>query len=176
MTKLMDTLRREHLTISKLLDLIEREISGEGPPEADLLHEILEYLVTYPDQYHHPKEDLIYQALCRHDEQLSAAIGDLEAEHEELAILTRELVEVVERARADRAHDPDGLTALARTFLDYYRQHIAKEERWFFPDAERMLEAREWAELEAKVTNATDPIFAPGTNSRLRTLVDQPYI
>jgi hemerythrin-like domain-containing protein len=27
-------------------------------PDFGLLHEILEYCLAYPDQYHHPKEDL----------------------------------------------------------------------------------------------------------------------
>lgn len=176
MAKLMDALRREHTTISKLLDILDRELAGDAPVDVDLMHEVMEYLRTYPDQYHHPKEDLIYQALCRHDRRLSPAIGDLEAEHEELAVLTQELAQVVEQARAERSADPDGLTALGSTFLTFYREHIAKEERWFFPDAERMLEAQEWSELEAKVTDATDPIFSGRVSHRLRSLVDQPYI
>ena len=176
MAKLMDALHQEHRTLSKLLDILDRELNGDAPADVELLHEVMEYLRTYPDQYHHPKEDLIYQALIRHDQQMSPAIGDLEAEHEELAVLTQELAQVVEQARAAGPADADGLTALGRTFLDYYRQHIAKEERWFFPDAERMLEAREWSELESRVTDATDPIYAGGVSERLRSLVDQPYI
>lgn len=176
MARLMDALHQEHGTIGKLLDILDRELGGEAPPDIELLHEVMAYLRTYPDQYHHPKEDLIYQALCRHDQSLSPAIGDLEAEHEELAILTQELAQVVEQGRRDGRVDADGLAVLGRTFLDYYRQHIAKEERWFFPDAERMLGAREWSELEAKVSDATDPIYTGGVSHRLRSLVDQPYV
>ena len=176
MARLMEALRQEHGTIGKLLDILDRELAGEGPADIELLHEVMEYLRTYPDQYHHPKEDLIYQALCRHDQSLSPAIGDLEAEHEELAILTQELAQVVETARRDHAADTDGLAALGKTFLEYYRQHIAKEERWFFPDAERMLASHEWSDLEARVSDATDPIFTGGVSHRLRSLVDQPYV
>ncbi len=66
MIELIEALRQEHSDIARLLDAIDLQVNG-GSPDFGLLHEILEYLLTYPDQYHHPKEDLIYRALCRHD-------------------------------------------------------------------------------------------------------------
>ncbi len=174
MARLMDALRQEHVAITKLLDVIDLEVNGEAAPDVDLLHEIVTYLQTYPDQYHHPKEDLIYRALCRHDQRMSPSIGDLEAEHEGLADLTQDLTRVVEQARADGVARPNGLTALARLFLDTYRQNIAKEERWFFPDAERMLEPEEWSDLEAQATDSSDPIYSGQLSNRLKALLDRP--
>jgi hemerythrin-like domain-containing protein len=177
MATMIDTLRQEHADIARLLDLVEQQVDGEDAPDYGLLHEIAEYCLTYPDQYHHPKEDLIYQALCRHDPRATPAIADLEAEHEELTVLTREFETVIERARAKAADgDPrasDGLKQMARAFLDYYRQHIDQEESLFFPDAERMLGPEEWAEIEAQVSDPTDPLHRETVSLRLRALLER---
>ncbi len=100
---------------------------------------------------------------------MTNAIDDLEAEHEELAILTREFAAAAARAR-DGA--PDGFKAVARAFLDYYRQHIAKEESEFFPDALQTLTPEEWRDLEAEVTDPTDRLFRE-TSSEQRAHVAQ---
>ena len=132
MVGMIDVLRQEHKDVARLLDLVEAQIDGTATLDLELLHEVLEYCLTYPDQYHHPKEDLIYRALCEHDRRVEPAIEDLEAEHEELAVLTREFAALVEKARAEGAHSPLGFKALGRSFLDFYRQHMTKEEQWFF--------------------------------------------
>jgi hemerythrin-like domain-containing protein len=173
MSHLIDALRQEHSDLSELLDIIDREINGSGEPDLDLLHEVLEYCLTYPDQYHHPKEDLIYRALARHDRQIEPAIEDLEAEHEELSELTKELAGVVEDARTKGKNHPAGLRPLAQSFLDYYRQHISKEEHWFFPDALKLLEPSEWAEIEAEVQDPTDPLFKEQAAERLLGLTNR---
>lgn len=171
MSAMIEVLREEHADMARLLDLIDEQVRGPSAPDCELIHEILEYCLTYPDQYHHPKEDLIYRALCRRDRRVTPAIDDLEAEHEELAVRTREFAQVVERARADGAALPDGFDALARSFLDYYRSHMAKEEHLFFPDALKTLTPEEWADLEAQVTDPTDPLFREKAAERLRGLV-----
>ncbi len=89
MVAVLRVLRQEHADLARLLDMVEAQLGGDGAPDVALLTGILDYIWTYPDQYHHPKEDLIYRTLCRHDARLAPAIDDLEAEHGELAIATR---------------------------------------------------------------------------------------
>jgi len=167
MSHLIDALQQEHSDMSELLELIDREVNGRADPDLELLHEVLAYCLTYPEQYHHPKEDLIYRALARHDRRAEPAIDDLEAEHEELSQLTRELNSLVEQARSKGKHHPAGLTELARSFLDFYRQHIAKEERWFFADALKLLQPEEWRDIEAEIDDPTDPLFKEQAAERL---------
>lgn len=162
--------------MARLFALIDREVDGAAEPDCDLLHEIVEYCLTYPDQYHHPKEDLIYKTLSARDPGRAPAIDDLEAEHEELAALTREFATVIERARAaasDGAAEDEGLRPMARAFLEYYRRHMEREERDFYPDAAGALSPEDWAEIEAQVTDPTDPLFRETVALRLRGLLDR---
>ena len=176
MAAIIETLQQEHADMARLFNLIEREVNGPGHPDCDLLHEIVEYCLTYPDQYHHPKEDLIYKALCVHDPGRAPAIDDLEAEHEELALLTREFATVIERARtaaSDGKVEDEGLRPMARAFLEYYKRHMDLEESVFFPDAVETLSPEEWDQIEAQVTDPTDPMFRDTVALSLRGLLDR---
>ncbi len=70
MVAVLRVLRQEHADLARLLDMVEAQLGGDGAPDFELLTGILDYFLTYPDQYHHPKEDLIYRTLCRHDARL----------------------------------------------------------------------------------------------------------
>lgn len=170
MVAMMEALRHEHADMTALLDIIDAEFAGEAPPDYALVKEIVEYCLTYPDQYHHPKEDLIYRALCRHEAAAEPAIGDLEAEHEALAEITREFAAALADAHRRRDDGAAWLADLARGFVDRYRRHIEKEENDFFPEALRCFTPEEWADLEAQVTDPTDPLFREKAARRLAAL------
>lgn len=170
MVAVLQALRREHADLANLLELLERQLDGAGAPDTGLLRGILDYFLTYPDQYHHPKEDLIYRALCRHDPRLIPVIGDLEAEHEELAIATQELSAALDRARRDGATGGTGVRRLGRFFVEFYRRHMEKEETEFFREALRLLAPEEWADIEAEITDPTDPVFQGKAAPRLSEL------
>lgn len=159
MGTVLRALRREHADIAHLLELIDRQLDGREVPDLGLLRGILDYLLTYPDQYHHPKEDLIYRALCRRDPALAPVIGDLVAEHEELSLATRALSDALDRACRDGAGSETGMRRMGRAFVDFYREHMIKEERDFFLEAERCFTAEMWLDLAADVSDPTDPVF-----------------
>ena len=80
MVAVLRVLRQEHADVARLLDMVEAQLGGDGAPDFALLTGILDYFLTYPDQYHHPKKDLIYRPLCRHDARRGPVIDDPEAE------------------------------------------------------------------------------------------------
>ncbi len=170
MVAVLRVLRQEHADLARLLDMVEAQLGGDGAPDFALLTGILDYFLTYPDQYHHPKEDLIYRSLCRHDARLGPVIDDLEAEHEELAIATREFSEALERARRKNHAPGTGVRRLARSFVETYRRHMDKEEQQFFPEALRTLTPEDWADIEAEITDPTDPVFQGQATPRPSTL------
>jgi hemerythrin-like domain-containing protein len=159
MGAILQALRQEHANLAQLLELIDRQLDGRETPDLDLLRGILDYFLTYPEQYHHPKEDLIYRALCRHDPALAPMIGDLVAEHEELGIATQEFSDAVDRACRDGAGSGTGTRRVGHAFIDFYREHMIKEEREFFNEAERCFTAEEWRDLVAEISDPTDPVF-----------------
>ena len=170
MTTMMEALRLEHANIAKLLNLLESQLTRLGVADFDLVKSIADYLQTYPDQYHHPKEDLVYHALLEAEPETGASLDDLEAEHVELAERTEEFADAVERISDGQEEPGRWFNDLANSYIQYYRHHMAKEDASFFPEAERILEPAVFSELESKVTDASDPLFDRQVPERLESL------
>ena len=170
MTTIMESLRLEHANVALLLTLLETEVAKAEEADLELVKSISDYFLTYPDQYHHPKEDLIYRALLAAEPEVGAALDDLEAEHIELAERTKEFAFAVERLMSGRDSRGAWFDELTAGFIGYYRQHMAKEDTGFFVEAERLLGPEVFGELEAQVTNPADPLFDPRAAERLERL------
>lgn len=171
MPALLEILEQEHSDMRRLLDLIKTEADTARTPDLDLLHEIVEYCLAYPDQYHHPKEDLIYAALRRHDPEGTGAIDDIVAEHRELAVATKEMATVLEVARAGREGTCRDLRVMLRSFVRTYRDHMRKEDQEFFPYASCTLSPEEWADLADEIVDPTDPLMRAKAGESLDELL-----
>ena len=169
-------LRQEHANMAMLLDLLDHQLArfraGEEPDYA-VVKGIIDYFLSYPDLYHHPKEDLIYLRLKARDREQAATLADLLSGHDELALLTRRFA----RATLDRMLNPgeepwQWFTSLGREFVDTNRRHMAKEEEYFFPLVLRLLTAEDWAAIDAQVTDQADPLFGGKVERRFAALHD----
>ena len=59
-------LQLDHRNLSKVLDLIQQQVTymiKNDPVNYRLLASAFEYLSDYPEQCHHPKEDVVYRKL-----------------------------------------------------------------------------------------------------------------
>jgi hemerythrin-like domain-containing protein len=172
MPRTMDVLLQEHRTIAKLLDLLERELGllEKSPtPSYDLMLQIVDYFRTFPDLYHHPKEDLVFRRLVERDPEQAAKFGDLEAEHQHcsnrLADFSRAVVVTLLEAET-----PSTFAGLARDFIDNERRHMASEENALFPAAIHCLTKDDWAEIDARSARFKDPLLEEHTGDRLDLL------
>lgn len=155
-------LQLEHRKIAKVLGLIEQQVKNRHlrtPVNHRLLQTALEYLSGYPDQCHHPKEDVLYRKLVSRFPDLALSIDHLVEEHETLADLTRNLCQVV----SDLPHDPsamdEGLARQLRAFVDSYHHHMVMEEEQFFPVALNRLSRNDFAEIDFTLFDKPDPLF-----------------
>lgn len=173
MTDIIAALREEHAHIGQLLDILERQIAifdrGEVP-DYDIVEGVVDYFQSYPDLYHHPKEDLVYQRLQERDPEAAATVGDLRQEHDDLAARTREFAEAI-RAVLDDAQVPrESFGQWAHRFIDFQRRHMTHEERTLLPLARAALTSDDWAEIEARCRDQEDPLFGSEVGDRYEAL------
>jgi len=159
MPKILDDLREDHKNMARLYDLIGRELkvfkTGELP-DYELVKKILDYCLTYPDQYHHPKEDLIFKKLQARDPSTADVIGNLATEHENLASFTWRFATALGNVLEDEQLPRDWFIDLANDFLSFSRRHMQMEEVLFFPAARKQLTRGDWAELDDMVAKQLD--------------------
>lgn len=161
MTHAIEVLRQEHIGMGRLLRLMEklwREISGGQSPDYVLLNEISDYLRGYPDQCHHPKEDLIYRKLGDRDPDLQELGGDLEYEHARLTKLTNRFGELLTSAQDDEDVPLDAFITTMDELVRVYRRHMAMEEEHLFPLAIKKLRRADWDEINSAVFEHGDPL------------------
>lgn len=173
MTGVIAALRSDHNNMSQLLDILDEQFqvlqSGERP-DYEVITGIMEYCLTYPDLYHHPKEDLVFRALRARRPEAVETLGDLESLHAELGALTRRLAAAVRQIQEGAEMDRGAVVGLAKTFIDSYRHHIEMEETHFFPVAENHLIAEDWADIQRDLRVAEDPLFSASEVGDLQDL------
>ena len=162
-------LRLEHENYARLLNLVDEELaaSKDGDPvDYVLLRSMAKYFLTYPDQCHHPKEDLIYLKLQHRDPESAAGLIQLLGEHDKLAELTQRFAAVVREGSERPSATTRKLQDTAQEFLEYYRRHMLMEEEQFFPIAEDRLSGNDLAEIDFDLFDRDDPLFDHATEQQ----------
>jgi hemerythrin-like domain-containing protein len=166
-------LRQEHANIAKLLNVLEHQLAlfdEAEQPDYDILQGIADYFLTYPDRCHHPKEDIIFRKLKERDTAGAGEVGDLEAEHREGSRLAHQLAEAVKNVLEDVEVPRDAFHRVAWHFIDHERRHMKMEDDVFFPAALKALTPDDWAEIDARISDETDPLFGHEIEEQFKNL------
>ena len=173
MSETMELLYREHADMTKLLNILDREIAvldEGGVPDYETVDQVLDYCLNYPDLCHHPKEDLVLRALRKRDPVAADFVGDLEASHGELANQTRRFAAAVQQILNEANVPRDWFGEIARKFLKGYRHHMEMEDEFFFPAALKHLTEEDWAEVDANLPQHADPLFGSQVEQKYEDL------
>lgn len=156
----VEGLRREHRNIESLLHVLEQELAvfdRGDQPDYEVIRGVIDYFKAYPDLYHHPREELVFEKLKLRDPAAVAKIGDLEDAHREGTRRLRRVAEAVEAILQDQELLRQSVDDLIRDFAGHQREHIAMEERLFFPAALNALQSADWADLARQAAGRDDP-------------------
>ena len=163
MTVSIPLLRRDHVHFSLILDMLERQAAAleSGARTAlPLISLGLKYFRDYPRRVHHPKEDLIYNALRHHltgsADVLFNALEEHDELHQELSAVSGAF-HSLEKKAADAAL---GACERLRRFTARERRHMEMEEIHLYPAADRLLTPRDWQSIADACTDEKDPVFS----------------
>lgn len=145
---------------------------GPAPdPGLAVMAGILDYLETFMDRFHHPKEDRhLFARLRARDPEAGRILDDLEREHARCPVSLVDLRRGLERCRAGEAGAEDTFLEAARAYLRFQTEHLQKEDAIVLPLARRCLTAEDWAEIDAAFATNDDPIFGHAARVENRDL------
>jgi hemerythrin-like domain-containing protein len=175
MAKLLEDLRRDHLNMRRVLGVLEqqsRELRNAQPIDFELLREIADYCVGYPDLFHHPSEDRVYSRLLVRGAPGLARLSKIQSEHQELAAMSQALARTVMALTLDEQLTRDSVVAAMDSYAQMLRRHMECEESSLFPLADLVLTEADWAELQAATREQTDPLEADQAQARYARLVE----
>lgn len=156
-------IKDEHFAIAAVLYTLRhliKEIQGGAEPNFPLLRAILDYIVAYPDRWHHPKEDqYLFAAVRRRSPEAESLVAKLEREH----ALGYPMIETLkQQLLCYQANDPgareDFFTTSGR-YIDFEYAHMKTEEDVLIPLAESLLQPEDWAEIDATFLENDNPLF-----------------
>jgi hemerythrin-like domain-containing protein len=171
---LMKALRAEHRhmgTIMKLFADQLRAIEAGELVDTHVVYEIMNYMVTWPDRFHHPREDLIYARVA----ELSGAFADdvdtLQRDHDNTAKSGRALLRDIERWRIGEL---TGLVVVnnGRAYIEHIHEHMNVEEKLVFPRIEEVLTLQDWRELaeDDQLKAVGSSVFGPLVQREFRNM------
>jgi hemerythrin-like domain-containing protein len=171
---MIKTLRAEHRHIATVMQLFLdqlKAIDGGQLVDTHVVYEIMDYMVAWPDQFHHPREDLIYGRAAEIDATVADNVDSLQHDHDQTAKTGRELLKDIERWRQGEISGAVVVNS-GRAYIDHMYEHMNSEEKLVFPQIESVLSDQDWWELaqDDELRPVADPVFGRRVQRDFRNL------
>ena len=155
-------LRSEHTALVTLLrtatSLVVEAREQARMPDFALLRAMLFYIAEFPERHHHRKEsELLFSRLRARTPLARALLDHLDDDHARGEARSRELEHALTAFELLGESRRAAFEAALERHVDFCLVHMALEEREIFPLAERVLQARDWEELDADFAVGPDP-------------------
>jgi len=173
MPDIMQVLTDDHANMRGLMQLLEAEVdkmASGGSADVATISAIAEYLLEYPDRFHHPVEDLLIQGLQAAGAVPGSSVEALETEHARISRLAEALHSAATAIASEQTMRREAFVECARHYIAALRRHMDIEDADFFPKAEESLTAEERAAIAARLPELDDPLFGSATRERYQAL------
>ncbi|MBN1901435.1 hemerythrin domain-containing protein [Candidatus Sumerlaeota bacterium] len=137
-------LMMEHRLIEKMIDVIREEImrmEDTGKADPQFIDTAVDFIRIYADKTHHGKEeDILFRLLegKKMDAEDAMMMKELIEDHKYGRKTVAELVEAKEKRQEGDAKMVSVIVEKLKALVDFYPEHICKEDDAFFPNTETL--------------------------------------
>jgi len=165
----------DHYNFLRLLRCLESELTcyeadQAGHAKLAVILDIFEYVQFYPQKFHHPIEDLVFELLLIKQVECSEDIWAVKSEHKKLEELTRRAAQLFISVANDTVVAVDDLITVTREFINRHVDHINKENRLVYPLLEKIISDLEWDEVTKKVRENNISLFDGSIHKEYKNL------
>jgi len=171
---IMAALRAEHKHIANVMKVFSQQLDAVAAGDlvdTHIMYETMDYMVTWPDRYHHPREDLVYGRVAEVDSSAADNVDSLQREHDHQGVKGRKLLADIDRWREGEITG-DSVVKDGREYIEKMYVHMNTEEELVFPQIESVLSLDDWRELavDDQLKAAPDPVFGGRVDREFRNL------
>lgn len=171
---IMKALRAEHRHIATVMQLFSDQlqaIEAGDPVDAHVVYEVMDYMASWPDRYHHPREDLIYGRVAELDSKAADDVDTLQRDHDAAGRRGQQLLRDIERWREGELKGA-AIVRAGREYVGHMYEHMNVEEKVVFPHIESVLSLEDWRELaeDDDLRAVSAPVFGPRVQREFRNL------
>ena len=167
MASVFDQLHIDHINVVKLLEHFKEELieysNSDSEPNYLKWQNILLYMTTYQDVFHHPTEEKLFAYIRNYDPEIGQSIKELESQHEMLYSKNKslhELIASVESPYANVEITKNDLIAICKDYINLLLEHMSLEESIVFPFAQKKMLDNDWTAFEKETDHIEDPLFS----------------
>ena len=163
-TNIIERLEIDHCQLLRKINFLEMQyldMCRGAEPDYSLMRNIIVYIQEYPEQMHHPLEDMIFSVLLERVDDVEI-VQKLMSEHTQLEVVTRQLRESL-AALSSGTVSTEKLMKQLSEFLVGQRQHIHTEETEAYPLVKKYLTEEDWKQLRNMVSIIDEPIYGRKT-------------
>lgn len=166
-------LRDEHRTLAAVLHgmvYLVREIrAGRAVPDFKVLGAMVYYIDTFPERFHHPKEDgYLFRLLRLRCQEARHLLDRLESEHRAGQRELLQLSQALTRYQQGGAREFYAFEAIAEEYAAFEFAHMRTEETELMPLAEKYLTSSDWEEVDKAFLDHDDPLFGVTAGENFR--------
>jgi len=148
------------------------EIGTRGKaPDFRLLGAMVYYIDTFPERFHHPKEDrYLFRVLRLRHPGAAPLLDRLETEHRAGAEKIRALEQALTRYNAGGPTEFSNFRAAVEAYAAFHWDHMRAEESELLPMAEKYLTPADWLEIDTAFLGHTDPLLGADVGAKYEAL------
>ena len=127
----LEELHQDHLNLAKVLRLLEKQLADVRAGEhidLNALSEVVDYVESYPDLFHHPRENVIFSVYLERCGGRCDLIERLLVEHVRLADKTHEIREHIQQWWHDSPVPRERIVTIIADYLHLQWNHLNLEE------------------------------------------------
>lgn len=164
MYPILRQLHTDHHHIKLLLRCLDKEVDCfdfdcQRTSDLALMLSAFDYFKVYPDKWHHPSEDIIFNRLLKKNTAHSKIIKQLLQEHQAIISETIAIEKLFRTAADDCIVPTNDLLSSAHHFIALQRSHLEVENKFIYPLMDKAFSAEEWKEIEMEIKVQSDPLF-----------------
>ena len=157
------TIQEEHSTLAAIVNsmgmMVERGPREDLAGYFEVLRAMLFYIDEFPEKLHHPKEtDLLFPKVAERVPEVADLVARLDKEHARGESTVRELQHLLLAWELLGESRRAAFEVAAKRFQGFYMEHMRLEESVIIPAAKKVLNAEEWAEIDAAFATNVDPL------------------
>ncbi|MBB6522781.1 hemerythrin domain-containing protein [Pseudoteredinibacter isoporae] len=165
----------DHRHIQRLLRCMRTIVNplgdeGISPERLDLLLDIVEYIKTYPEYWHHPIEDQVFSLLLLKRVPESDLLREIICDHGRMEKQTLELEQILRSIAQGCVVPMKNLRTQAELYIHNQADHVEKENKWVYPLMEQHLNNSDWDWIAEKLPAIDDPLFGQQRREDYETL------
>ncbi len=175
MHKTISELHSQHGNFARLLAVLRDELdtlSRDGSPDYGVMRDVMLYMTTFPDRFHHPKEDLVFESALTVEPSLESTVRTLSLEHEQILGKGRRLLQHLEFVVSGHVIPRDAIETLGWEYVAAMYRHMKTEEMGMFRVADQILKPAHWVMIEQAAGSAQDPVFGPAVGADFARLYE----